>query len=94
MNKKKLNRVTALYRDGASPQTCVSALLEMSTNNIDASAMITRFFRDTWLKSLQDELQEERTFSALLARQLEEANKLLEASNESCDREKPSLVED
>ena len=53
MNKRQLTRVTNLYRDGVSPEVCVSSIIEMSRTNTEAGVFICKFFNSTIINPLK-----------------------------------------
>ena len=81
MNKKKLDRVKSLYRDGVSMDVCLSSIMGMSTSHTDAAIFIRRFVRDmiefplyeeiSNLNKLNDELHLELYYQTLTDKEKE-----------------------
>ena len=80
MNKKKLERVKSLYRDGVSLDVCLSSIIGMSSSDTEASVFIRKFVREMIEGPLKEEINKLKAET--------------EKENEPLNGEKPSHVED
>jgi len=79
MNKKQFARVTSLYRDGVTPQVCITAIMAMSRSDTEAAIFIDKFYSNiyVWKKPINEPI-----------------NIIRDIKNELSNGEKPSNLED
>lgn len=56
MNKKKMERVKSLYRDGVSMDVCFSSIMGMSSSDTEAAVFIRKFVREMVEQPLREEI--------------------------------------
>jgi hypothetical protein len=56
MNKKKMERVKSLYRDGVSMDVCFSSIMGMSSSDTEAAVFIRKFVREMIEQPLREEI--------------------------------------